>query len=155
MVAMKSKEQEAESPLSERVPHLPWMRHPVDIDSFSGRPATSLPRLDPRYHLLVLPVQTSRIGLACMPVCLANRANACMPAVLVQLLISETGTHWMLLPISFCFRVSTKYFYPVRLPAESALLDPAMFEQRRCCTSLNNSFAVNAYVFSSVRCGIQ
>jgi ATP-dependent RNA helicase DDX51/DBP6 len=54
MVAMKSKEQEDEAPPSDRVPHLPWMRHPVDIDSFSGRPATSLPRLDPRYHPTIL-----------------------------------------------------------------------------------------------------
>jgi hypothetical protein len=49
MVAMKSKEQEDEVP-TDRVPHLPWMRHPVDIDSFSGYPVTTLPRLDPRYH---------------------------------------------------------------------------------------------------------
>ncbi|XP_048564061.1 DEAD-box ATP-dependent RNA helicase 1-like [Triticum urartu] len=47
MVTMKMKELEDGVP-EERVPHLPWMRHPVDIDSFSGCPVTSLPRLDPR-----------------------------------------------------------------------------------------------------------
>uniref|UniRef100_A0A0D9VM53 ATP-dependent RNA helicase n=1 Tax=Leersia perrieri TaxID=77586 RepID=A0A0D9VM53_9ORYZ len=31
-----------------RVPHLPWMRNPVDIESFSGCPVEHLPRLDPR-----------------------------------------------------------------------------------------------------------
>ncbi|KAM0913785.1 hypothetical protein ACQ4PT_011933 [Festuca glaucescens] len=44
---MNSKVQEDQVP-SDRVPHLPWMRYPVDIDSFSGCPVTSLPRLDPR-----------------------------------------------------------------------------------------------------------
>jgi ATP-dependent RNA helicase DDX51/DBP6 len=33
---------------ADRVPHLPWMRYPVDIDTFSGCPVTQLPRLDPR-----------------------------------------------------------------------------------------------------------
>ncbi|KAI4982693.1 hypothetical protein ZWY2020_023185 [Hordeum vulgare] len=47
MVTMGTKEQEDEAP-QERVPHLPWMRHPVDIDSFSACPVASLPRLDPR-----------------------------------------------------------------------------------------------------------
>uniref|UniRef100_A0ACD5YUQ2 Uncharacterized protein n=1 Tax=Avena sativa TaxID=4498 RepID=A0ACD5YUQ2_AVESA len=47
MVNMKRKGKEDEVP-SDRVPHLPWMRYPVDIDSFSGCPVTSLPRLDPR-----------------------------------------------------------------------------------------------------------
>ncbi|XBI64939.1 hypothetical protein VPH35_044934 [Triticum aestivum] len=47
MVTMKMKELEDGVP-EECVPHLPWMRHPVDIDSFSGCPVTSLPRLDPR-----------------------------------------------------------------------------------------------------------
>ncbi|KAF0931094.1 hypothetical protein E2562_002456 [Oryza meyeriana var. granulata] len=46
MVAMARKEEE-DGP-SSRVPHLPWMRNPVDIDSFSGCPAAHLPRLDPR-----------------------------------------------------------------------------------------------------------
>ncbi|PWZ25742.1 hypothetical protein Zm00014a_012191 [Zea mays] len=31
---------------ADRVPHLPWMRYPVDIDTFSGCPVTQLPRLD-------------------------------------------------------------------------------------------------------------
>ncbi|XP_015688839.1 DEAD-box ATP-dependent RNA helicase 1 [Oryza brachyantha] len=44
MVAMARKE---DGP-SSRVPHLPWMRNPVDIDSFSGCPVAHLPRLDPR-----------------------------------------------------------------------------------------------------------
>uniref|UniRef100_A0A453F7Z4 Uncharacterized protein n=1 Tax=Aegilops tauschii subsp. strangulata TaxID=200361 RepID=A0A453F7Z4_AEGTS len=47
MVTMKTKELEDGVP-EERVPHLPWMRHPVDIDSFLGCPVMSLPRLDPR-----------------------------------------------------------------------------------------------------------
>ncbi|XP_047088210.1 DEAD-box ATP-dependent RNA helicase 1-like [Lolium rigidum] len=47
MVAMNSKVQEDQVP-SDRVPHLPWMRYTVDIDSFSGCPVTSLPRLDAR-----------------------------------------------------------------------------------------------------------
>ncbi|CAD6249122.1 unnamed protein product [Miscanthus lutarioriparius] len=38
---------EEEGP-ADRVPHLPWMRYPVDIDTFSGCPVTLLPRLDPR-----------------------------------------------------------------------------------------------------------
>ncbi|AQK75751.1 DEAD-box ATP-dependent RNA helicase 1 [Zea mays] len=46
MVAMARKDEE-EGP-ADRVPHLPWMRYPVDIDTFSGRPVTQLPRLDPR-----------------------------------------------------------------------------------------------------------
>ncbi|CAL9102767.1 unnamed protein product [Musa textilis] len=31
-----------------RVPHLPWMRNPVDIDQFEERPLGFLPSLDPR-----------------------------------------------------------------------------------------------------------
>ncbi|KAL6591422.1 hypothetical protein ACP70R_049925 [Stipagrostis hirtigluma subsp. patula] len=46
MVAMETK-QEDEGP-STRVPHLPWMRYPVDIDAFSGCPVEQLPRLDRR-----------------------------------------------------------------------------------------------------------
>jgi ATP-dependent RNA helicase DDX51/DBP6 len=38
---------EEEGP-ADRVPHLPWMRYPVDIDAFSGCPVAQLPRLDPR-----------------------------------------------------------------------------------------------------------
>ncbi|KAK1645422.1 hypothetical protein QYE76_063227 [Lolium multiflorum] len=47
MVDMNSKVQEDQVP-SDRAPHLPWMRYTVDIDSFSGCPVTSLPRLDAR-----------------------------------------------------------------------------------------------------------
>nr|CAB3451359.1 unnamed protein product [Digitaria exilis] len=46
MVAMATKGEE-EVP-ADRVPHLPWMRYPVDIDAFSGCPVAKLPRLDPR-----------------------------------------------------------------------------------------------------------
>jgi len=46
MVAMARKDDE-EGP-ADRVPHLPWMRCPVDIDAFSGCPVAQLPRLDPR-----------------------------------------------------------------------------------------------------------
>lgn len=46
MVAMARKDEE-EGP-ADRVPHLPWMRYPVDIDAFSGCPVAKLPRLDPR-----------------------------------------------------------------------------------------------------------
>ncbi|KAK3155595.1 hypothetical protein QOZ80_2BG0205280 [Eleusine coracana subsp. coracana] len=46
MVTMATKGEE-EGP-SDRVPHLPWMRRPVDIDAFSGCPVSQLPRLDPR-----------------------------------------------------------------------------------------------------------
>ncbi|KAK3159350.1 hypothetical protein QOZ80_2AG0148940 [Eleusine coracana subsp. coracana] len=46
MVAMARKGEE-EGP-SDRVPHLPWMRRPVDIDAFSGCPVSQIPRLDPR-----------------------------------------------------------------------------------------------------------
>ena len=46
MVAMVRKDEE-QGP-ADRVPHLPWMRYPVDIDTFSGCPVTLLPRLDPR-----------------------------------------------------------------------------------------------------------
>ncbi|KAL6911974.1 hypothetical protein ACP4OV_000779 [Aristida adscensionis] len=46
MVAMARKEEGEEPPA--RVPHLPWMRLPVDIDGFSGCPVEQLPRLDPR-----------------------------------------------------------------------------------------------------------
>ncbi|RLN06909.1 DEAD-box ATP-dependent RNA helicase 1 [Panicum miliaceum] len=46
MVAMARKDEE-EGP-ADRVPHLPWMRYPVDIDAFSGCPVAQLPRLDPR-----------------------------------------------------------------------------------------------------------
>ncbi|KAI4999225.1 hypothetical protein ZWY2020_060116 [Hordeum vulgare] len=47
MVTMDTKEQEDEAP-EECVPHLPWMRLPVDIDSFSACPVACLPHLDPR-----------------------------------------------------------------------------------------------------------
>uniref|UniRef100_A0A0D9YZM4 RNA helicase n=1 Tax=Oryza glumipatula TaxID=40148 RepID=A0A0D9YZM4_9ORYZ len=53
---MATKEEEGGP--SSRVPHLPWMRNPVDIDSFSGCPVAHLPRLDPR---LVKPLQ--RMGI--------------------------------------------------------------------------------------------
>ncbi|OEL33667.1 DEAD-box ATP-dependent RNA helicase 1, partial [Dichanthelium oligosanthes] len=46
MVAMARKDKE-EGP-ADHVPHLPWMRYPVDIDAFSGCPVPQLPRLDPR-----------------------------------------------------------------------------------------------------------
>ena len=49
MVAMARKDDE-EGP-ADRVPHLPWMRYPVDIDAFSGCPVAQLPRLDPRCAL--------------------------------------------------------------------------------------------------------
>lgn len=48
MVATEKKEQEKDEGPSSRVPHLPWMRYPVDIDGFSGCPVARLPRLDPR-----------------------------------------------------------------------------------------------------------
>lgn len=34
-----------------RVPHLPWMRNPVDIEQFEERPLGFLPSLDPRFVL--------------------------------------------------------------------------------------------------------
>ncbi|XP_062220583.1 DEAD-box ATP-dependent RNA helicase 1-like [Phragmites australis] len=46
MVVMARKDDEVGP--SDRVPHLPWMRYPVDIDAFSGCPVAQLPRLDPR-----------------------------------------------------------------------------------------------------------
>ena len=56
MVAMVRKDEE-EGP-ADHVPHLPWMRYPVDIDTFSGCPVTLLPRLDPRCapHAPALPL---------------------------------------------------------------------------------------------------
>ena len=56
MVAMVRKDEE-EGP-ADHVPHLPWMRYPVDIDTFSGCSVTQLPRLDPRCapHAPALPL---------------------------------------------------------------------------------------------------
>ncbi|WOL11331.1 DEAD-box ATP-dependent RNA helicase 1 [Canna indica] len=39
---------EATSKQPKRVPHLPWMRNPVDIDQLEERPLSILPCLDPR-----------------------------------------------------------------------------------------------------------
>ncbi|RRT44449.1 hypothetical protein B296_00010226 [Ensete ventricosum] len=53
-----------------RVPHLPWMRNPVDIDQFEERPLGFLPSLDSRffiYKFKYLMVQVKEVFSAIAP----------------------------------------------------------------------------------------
>ncbi|KAM0913783.1 hypothetical protein ACQ4PT_011933 [Festuca glaucescens] len=106
MVAMNSKVQEDQVP-SDRVPHLPWMRYPVDIDSFSGCPVTSLPRLDPR-----LAEAVQRMGIeAFFPVQVKEVFDAIAPAVGLSV-ASAVGQSSIADEISVLIRKSKLGLYP-------------------------------------------
>ncbi|KAE8770603.1 hypothetical protein D1007_57626 [Hordeum vulgare] len=67
MVTMDTKEQEDEAP-EECVPHLPWMRLPVDIDSFSACPVACLPHLDPRDICINSPTGSGKTLAYALPI---------------------------------------------------------------------------------------